>query len=63
MGVELSRIPQLFRFARRFDRMAVVADKAWVRTVSELEGVLIPGLRIKAFGLDQEAEAEAWLQG
>ncbi|AYC33725.1 STAS/SEC14 domain-containing protein [Pseudomonas cavernae] len=62
IAVELSRIPQLFRFVRRFDRMAVVADKEWVRKVSEVEGALIPGLQIKAFDLGQEAEAEAWLQ-
>ena len=63
VAVELARIPQLFRFVRRFDRMAVVVDKAWVRKASELEGALIPGLRIKAFDLGQEEEAEAWLQG
>lgn len=63
VAVELSRIPQLFRFVRRFDRMAVIAGKEWVRKASELEGALIPGLRIKAFDLGQEAEAEAWLQG
>ncbi len=62
VAVELSRIPQLFRFVRRFDRMAVVAGKEWVRKASEVEGALIPGLQIKAFDLDQEAEAEAWLQ-
>ncbi|MBS7663176.1 STAS/SEC14 domain-containing protein [Pseudomonas lalucatii] len=63
MGVELSRLPQLFRFIRRFERMAVVADKQWLRKASELEGALIPGLTIKAFDSNQEAEAEAWLQG
>lgn len=62
IGVELAHIPQLFRFARRFDRMAVVADKEWVRTVSQVEGALIPGLTIKAFDSIQEADAEAWLQ-
>jgi len=62
VAVELSRIPQLFRFIRRFERMAVVADKEWVRKASELEGVLIPGLKIKAFDSIQEAQAEAWLQ-
>ncbi|NQD96108.1 STAS/SEC14 domain-containing protein [Pseudomonas sp. CrR25] len=62
MAVELSRIPQLFRFVRRFDRMAVVADKQWVRKASEIEGALIPGLTIKAFDSIQEADAEAWLQ-
>ncbi|WP_324731280.1 SpoIIAA family protein [Pseudomonas paeninsulae] len=63
LAVELSRIPQLFRFVRRFDRMAVVAGKEWLRKASELEGALIPGLQIKAFDLTQEEQAEAWLQG
>ncbi|WP_271408084.1 STAS/SEC14 domain-containing protein [Pseudomonas sp. Q1-7] len=62
MAVEVSQIPQLFKVVRRFDRMAVVADKPWVRKVSEVEGALIPGLTIKAFESQQTAEAEAWLQ-
>lgn len=62
MAVELSRIPQLFRFVRRFERMAVIADQEWVRRVSQIEGALIPGLTIKAFDSIKEAEAEAWLQ-
>lgn len=62
IGVELAHIPQLFRVARRFDRMAVVADKEWLRKASELEGALIPGLQVKAFDSVQEAQAEAWLQ-
>lgn len=62
MAVEVSQIPQLFKVVRRFDRMAVVADKGWVRKVSEVEGAMIPGLTIKAFGSEQAAEAEAWLQ-
>lgn len=63
IGVELSRMPSLFRFIRRFDRAAVVVDKAWVRKASAIEGALIPGLDLKAFDLSQSAEAEAWLQG
>lgn len=62
LAVELSHIPQLFKVVRHFDRMAVVAGKGWVRKTSEVEGALIPGLEIKAFDLNQEAEAEAWLQ-
>lgn len=59
--VEFSRIPKLFKLIKNFDRAAVLTEKKWVRTVSEIEGALIPGLKIKAFTLDQEAEAEAWL--
>ncbi|HBX56131.1 STAS/SEC14 domain-containing protein [Pseudomonas sp. UBA2684] len=62
VAVELSRIPQLFRFVRRFERMAVVAHKEWLRKASEIEGSLIPGLTIKAFDPAQEEEAQAWLQ-
>lgn len=63
IGVEMSRLPQMFRFVRRFERMAVVADKQWLRTASKIEGALIPGLTVKAFEQGQEASAEAWLQG
>ena len=63
IGVELSRLPELFRLIGKFDRAAVLAEKQWIQTASEIEGALIPGLQIKAFNLDQEAEAEAWLAG
>lgn len=59
--VEMSRLPQLFRLIRNFDRAAVLAGKKWLRTVSEIEGALIPGLKIKAFEPDQLSEAESWL--
>jgi len=63
IGVEISRLPELFRMIGKFDRCAVVADKSWVRAASELEGMLMPGLQIKSFepGQEAEAEAEAWL--
>ena len=62
VGVELSRIPQQFRFIRRFDRCAVVAGKEWVRRASEIEGALIPGLTIKAFDLHEAERAHQWLE-
>lgn len=61
MGVEFSRLPEAFRFIKKFDRAAVLADENWVRKVSEIEGALIPGLKIKAFDLSHEAAAENWL--
>jgi hypothetical protein len=61
MHVEISYLPELFRFARKFDRMAVIADQRWIRVISELEGALMPGLSIRAFTPDQEQAAEAWL--
>src|SRR5690554_7192972 len=59
-AVELSRLPSLFGLVRKYDRTAVITDKGWVRKASEIEGMLIPGFEVKAFGLDEEAEAEAW---
>lgn len=59
---ELSRLPDLLKVIRKFDRAAVLADKDWVRTASVIEGKLIPGITIKAFERSAEAEAEAWLE-
>ena len=61
IGIELARLPEAFRFIRKFDRAAVLANENWVKKTSEIEGTLIPGLEIKAFNLDEEAEAENWL--
>lgn len=62
IAVELRHMAQMLRLMRRFDRIAVVADAAWVRGVSELEGALMPGVELKAFDTAHAAEAEAWLQ-
>lgn len=62
IGIEMARLPGLFRFIGRFDRAAVIAGQDWIRRASELEGWLIPGLTIKAFGPDEGEKAEAWLQ-
>ncbi|GAB6386774.1 SpoIIAA family protein [Stutzerimonas marianensis] len=61
VGVELARIPQLFRLIRRFDRCAVVCAKEWVRKAAELEGTLIPGLTVRAFEEHQGTAAHFWL--
>ncbi len=60
IGVEMSRLPELFELIGKFDRSAVLAEKKWIQSASELEGALIPGLTIKTFDLDEEAEA--WLE-
>jgi SpoIIAA-like len=61
IGVEFSRLPAMFGLMKKFDRAAVLTDKNWLKKVSEFEGALFPGLEIKAFDLNQKAEAEAWL--
>lgn len=59
--VEFSRLPELFRFSRQFNHAAVLADEAWVRALSSVEGKMIPGLEIKSFRKDQRYQAETWL--
>jgi hypothetical protein len=59
--IEFSRLPSMFGWMKKFDRAAVLADKTWLKKVSELEGMLLPNLEIKAFDRDQRAEAEEWL--
>lgn len=61
MGVKLSRLPSLFGLIRKFDRMVLMTDAEWLKRASELEGILVPSLEVKAFSLDQELEAEIWL--
>ncbi|MEA3278661.1 MAG: STAS/SEC14 domain-containing protein [Pseudomonadota bacterium] len=61
IGIEFSRLPSMFLLMKKFDRAAVLTDKAWLQKVSELEGALCPGLEIKAFNRDQKEEAESWL--
>ena len=61
LAVELTYLPDLFGLIGKFKRCAVVADAGWIQTISEIEGVLIPGLEIRAFDPDQEDDAEKWL--
>ena len=63
LAVEFSYLPKLFSLIGRFRRCAVLSDIAWIRTAAEFEGVLLPGLTIKAFELNQGDAAEAWLNG
>ncbi|RVU86634.1 STAS/SEC14 domain-containing protein [Leucothrix sargassi] len=61
IGVEMTRLPSLFRLVGQFDYVAVLTDISWLQKASEVKGALIPGLEIKSFTLDQSEEAEAWL--
>ena len=61
IAIEFSRLPAMLGLMKKFDRAAVLTDKTWLKTVSELEGIFFPGLEIKAFDRDQKEEAEAWL--
>lgn len=44
----------------RWEKMAVVTDKDWIRHSIDIVGHLIPG-EVKGFTLEQEAEARRWV--
>ena len=46
--------------ARKVDRVAVVADQAWIRQLAEL-GRLFTKAELKVFALDDLAQARAWI--
>lgn len=60
---KISRLPGLFGLIGKFDRIAVLADKAWIRKAGEIEGALIPGLQIRSFDIGDVDKAQAWLSG
>ena len=61
LGVEITRLPSLLHLITRFDRAAVLTNEEWLKKESEIEGMLIPGLEIKAFDLNEKDNAEKWL--
>ncbi|SMF19863.1 SpoIIAA-like [Alteromonadaceae bacterium Bs31] len=61
LGVKFSKLPTLFGFIGKFKKAAMLTDKKWLQKVSEIEGMLIPGLQIKAFSSEERAAAEEWL--
>ena len=61
IAIELSRLPELFGLIKKYSKIAVLSDTNWIKKASELEGMLIPGLDIKAFDREQREEAEKWL--
>ncbi|WP_412565213.1 STAS/SEC14 domain-containing protein [Thalassobius sp. MITS945101] len=61
IGVEMARLPALFGLLNNYDRCAVLTDASWLKSAAEMKGSLFGGIDIKAFDLDQEEAAEAWL--
>jgi hypothetical protein len=60
--LEFKRLPKMFGLIKRFRWAAVLSDKTWLKTISELEGKLMPGLEIKTFDRNERAAAELWLE-
>ncbi len=59
--VEFGYMPMLIGSITKIRNVAVVADQDWLRKAAEIEGMMLPGVTIKTFELDDEAGALAWL--
>lgn len=47
---------------RRFEREAVVSDRAWVHKIASLTDRLMPSVEVKAFPLEEKSAALAWVR-
>lgn len=47
----------------RFEKLAVVSDKAWVRGLTRLESLFMPGTDERIFAEADVVEAQAWIRG
>lgn len=63
VATEILELPKMIQLMRRFDKVAVITDKDWLGQMAEIEGLLIPGLKVESFDLDELREAEMWLDG
>ena len=66
-GVELAALASysaralpLFGKLGAFDRVAVVADQAWIRLATRLESAILPSISYRVFEPEQRDQALAW---
>lgn len=57
------RAMPLFGKLRKFGRVAVVADQAWIRFATRMESALLPHISYRTFTLDRRDEALTWVKG
>jgi len=48
---------------KRFGRIAIVTDQAWLRAAARIESALLPNISYETFGLSERAQALAWVEG
>lgn len=63
LAAHIARATPLFGQLRRFGRVAVVADQAWVRAGTRVESALLPFVSYRVFKPEQRDEALAWVLG
>ena len=69
-GIELNALPEhmrrafpLFGQLKRFGRVAVVADQAWIRAGTRLESAMLPNISYRTYMPEERDEALGWVCG
>jgi hypothetical protein len=63
LGEYLPRAFAMMGKLKRFGRIAIVSDQAWIRWASKLEGALLPHISYETFTSAEKARALAWVEG
>lgn len=61
IGEEMHHLAHVGRMLARMDRVALIADPAWIRAVARIEAHLLPGIDYRVFKRDQAVEARAFV--
>ncbi|HTU11804.1 MAG TPA: STAS/SEC14 domain-containing protein [Allosphingosinicella sp.] len=61
IGEELRHLSHLGRMLGQMDRIALVADPAWIRTIARIEAHLLPGIDYRVFTRDRAEAARAFV--
>jgi hypothetical protein len=61
LGEEMRHLSQVGRMLSKMDRVALVADPAWVRAIGRIESHLLPSIDYRVFTRAQAAEARAFV--
>jgi len=61
IGEEMRHLSQVGRMLAKMDRVALVADQAWIRAAGRIESHLLPSIDYRVFDRDQAAEARAFV--
>ncbi|MGV7119156.1 MULTISPECIES: SpoIIAA family protein [unclassified Sphingopyxis] len=63
LGAYMARAMPLLGKLDRFGRVAVVADQAWIRTVTRMESAVLPHISYRVFEPEDRDAAFAWVTG
>ena len=61
LGEEMRHLSQVGRMLSKMDRVALVADQAWIRAAGRIESYVLPSIDYRVFTREQAAEARAFI--